>query len=364
MPSTFSQLLDDALEIKGEQLPGANTAERVGGFLELLLKSIPLAYDPSSEEYEAGSYIFFNDSIYRAIQDPAIGESPATQPDKWKALLGKTILQLVQAASQDQRRSAVDALSIKLSQLTELIATLAIGLSGGQGEDFKRILTDTLTGGFQVVVDSMVRLLMGRLSGQVFGMADPSTGNRIAFQGENTVVEGKRILSGSSEQILKSLFFTQLTASTADIPGLFAPQTNPLTGDSQMVVASRAQVFSYILPNLTAWLQANGGVGTGGSSNAGPIEAIYCHQVPIDPQPNQILTITPSNVNTWITHNLQVAGDNIQWYLRGSDGKSAENYAGVAFNGANNYEVKVVINDSTIAADFNGTLWLQKQQTA
>ncbi|RIV23610.1 hypothetical protein DYU11_11555 [Fibrisoma montanum] len=86
MPLTYSQLLTAAQQIRQETIPSANTAERVGAFLENLAKSATLPYDPDAE-YAAGQNVIYQNYIYRALAPGALlGESPVTAPAKWRKM--------------------------------------------------------------------------------------------------------------------------------------------------------------------------------------------------------------------------------------------------------------------------------------
>ncbi|GAB4052572.1 hypothetical protein [Spirosoma litoris] len=82
---SFSQLLALAIEIQEETIDGANSADRVGGFLAELVKRATMPYD-STAAYEQGSYIFFGDAGYRAKDAIGVGESPSSAPAKWKII--------------------------------------------------------------------------------------------------------------------------------------------------------------------------------------------------------------------------------------------------------------------------------------
>ncbi|MGF7218618.1 hypothetical protein GGR92_004797 [Spirosoma lacussanchae] len=124
-PQTFSQLLQLATQIFDEKQEGANSAERVGGFMIALVRSIMMPYD-GSRTYVTGQYMVFGDGFYRVLATTNTGETPLNAPAKYR-LLSPTLLALVTADTAVSRNATFRSLINAANEST--ISALAEKLS-------------------------------------------------------------------------------------------------------------------------------------------------------------------------------------------------------------------------------------------
>ncbi|AUD00926.1 hypothetical protein [Spirosoma pollinicola] len=325
------------------------------------------AYEPGSLESElaAALEILPSGSVISATPDGSVGGNEGSV----NTSTGKSLLQLtweaaVDTADHPSQLGAVKAgLAIRLSELINLEAAMNLLISGAGNNLIWRGNTGA-TGGYyaqwtDVFSNIVTKFFAGIRSDGLAGFSDDA-GRVAGFLREDFIVQGiKKLLAGQAKALFQDVSLSRLLANTGSITGLFAPQTDVNTGESKLVLVSRDQVFAYILPSLTAYLDSID-YSNGMDGDSRPVLGIYCYDAA--PPSGEALTyqdidITPSMIGVMQSHNLQVSGNLIYPVLTDSEYRNAFDYMSIVFTGTTGFTI-------TGASDFTGQLHLQKRNLA
>ncbi|MBD2704420.1 hypothetical protein IC229_27515 [Spirosoma sp. BT702] len=324
MVKPLSYILNKAIEIKNELVLKANTATRVGTWMENLAESTALEFDPEKEGgYKVNQWVIIDGVLHKCLIAAATGQSPATHPAKWSTKL----------VTDKTQVTVGNNLPVSASAVAQLLAEG----SGGSGA-LPPYATENIAG-------------IARKASKA--QLNAGVANDVWVSPEDLDDKIEALNAGLNPDLQVATDNGNVTTREIQAAEFHAPSFPSATSATQVLVPINMPGGIKKIGVLNA-SQLLSSLGTGGTYT---VVFEGCIDLPMPPKSVEDFTITNDKFNVPLLHNLDLPGDKIRATMTDKKGNPLLGLFDLTYPDNSHFVLSPI---GQIPTDFSETLRLEQ----